>query len=105
MSNIKYDKLEIDGVHYKTTFSKKFINRKPWTAPDPGAVVTYIPGTVVEVHAREGQAVTRGELLCVLDAMKMRNKVLAPADGHVVKIHVKKGDKLPKNTLMFEIEQ
>jgi pyruvate carboxylase subunit B len=103
MSNTKHDKLEIDGVVYKTTLSPKFARRKPWTPPDPGAVTTFIPGTVVEMHAREGEHVKVGELLCVLDAMKMRNKVLAPVAGTVIKVHVKKGDRLPKNTLMFEI--
>ncbi|MDR0544804.1 MAG: acetyl-CoA carboxylase biotin carboxyl carrier protein subunit [Odoribacteraceae bacterium] len=104
MDNAKYDKLEIDGVFYKTTFPEKFINRKPWSAPEPGAVATYIPGTIVEVHAREGQQVKRGELLCTLDAMKMRNRVVAPLDGVIAKVLVKKGDKIPRNTLMFEIK-
>jgi biotin carboxyl carrier protein len=104
MSNTKHDKLEIDGVQYKTTYTRKFINRKRWVAPDPGAVSTYIPGTIVEMHAREGQPVAAGDLLCILEAMKMRNKVLAPVSGTIMKIHVKKGDKLPKSTLMFEIK-
>jgi biotin carboxyl carrier protein len=103
-NNVKYDKLEIDGVSYKTTFPRKFLDRKQRVIPGAGTVSTYIPGTVVEVHAREGQKVKSGELLCILEAMKMRNKVLAPVDGIVAKIHVKQGDKVPKNTLMFEIE-
>lgn len=104
MSNTKHDRLEIDGVVYKTTLTSKFINRVPRTMPVPGAVTTYIPGTVVEVHVREGQEVMRGALLCTLDAMKMRNKMLAPIDGTITSVHVKKGDKLPKDTLMFEIK-
>ncbi|MDR0766274.1 MAG: biotin/lipoyl-binding protein, partial [Odoribacteraceae bacterium] len=78
MDNMKYEKLEIDGVYYKTTFPEKFTSKKSWTPPEPGHVKTYIPGTVVEIHAREGQHVARGELLCILDAMKMRNRVVAP---------------------------
>jgi biotin carboxyl carrier protein len=105
MSNIKYEDLEIDGVVYKTTFSNKYINRKPWNVPDAGSVKTYIPGTIVDVHVKEQQQIKVGDLLCTLEAMKMRNKVLAPVAGIVAKIHVKKGDKLPKNTLMFQIEQ
>ncbi|MDR1274115.1 MAG: acetyl-CoA carboxylase biotin carboxyl carrier protein subunit [Odoribacteraceae bacterium] len=102
--NEKYDELEIDGVSYKTTFPRKFLERKQRAIPAAGAVSTYIPGTIVEVLAREGQEVKGGELLCILEAMKMRNKVLAPVDGIVARVHVKRGDKVPKNTLMFEIE-
>ncbi|MDR2414643.1 MAG: acetyl-CoA carboxylase biotin carboxyl carrier protein subunit [Odoribacteraceae bacterium] len=104
MDDAKYDKLEIDGVYYKTTFPEKFTNRKQWTPPEPGAVRTYIPGTIVEMHAREGDQVKSGDLLCILDAMKMRNRVVAPVNGTIARVLVKKGDKLPKDTLMFEIK-
>ena len=39
-----------------------------------------------------------------LEAMKMHNKIQAPISGTVIKIHVNKGDKLPKDALMFEIK-
>jgi len=104
MSNCKYDKLEIDGLVYKTHFSEKFINRPKWEKPDPGAVYTYIPGTVLDMHVKEGQEVQAGDLLCLLEAMKMHNKILAPISGTLKKNHVSIGSKLPKNTLMFEIE-
>jgi biotin carboxyl carrier protein len=104
MNDTKYDYIEIDGVKYHTTLPKKFTDRKPISPPEPGNVATYIPGTIVEVHVREGQRVKAGQLLCILEAMKMRNKILAPADGTVTEVHVKQGDKLPKNTLMFKIQ-
>ena len=49
MSTPKYDLLEIDGLKYKTQFTEKFINRKQWEKPDPGAVITYIPGSIIDL--------------------------------------------------------
>ena len=95
MSTPKYDLLEIDGLQYKTQFTEKFIHRKQWEKPDPGAVITYV---------KEGQEVKAGDLLCLLEAMKMHNKILAPISGTITKIHINKGDKLPKDALMFEIK-
>ena len=96
MSTPKYDSLEIDGLKYKTQFTEKFINRKKWEKPDPGAVI--------DLYVKEGQEVKAGDLLCLLEAMKMHNKIQAPISGTVIKIHVNKGDKLPKDALMFEIK-
>ncbi len=104
MSTPKYDLLEIDGLKYKTQFTEKFMNRKTWEKPDPGAVTTYIPGSILEMYVKEGQEVKAGDLLCLLQAMKMHNKILAPISGIVAKIHVNKGDKVPKDALMIEIK-
>ena len=98
MSTPKYDLLEIDGLKYKTQFTEKFINRKQWEKPDPGAVITYIPGSIIDLYVKEGQEVKAGDLLCLLEAMKMH------ISGTVTKVHVNKGDKLPKDALMFEIK-
>ena len=100
MSTPKYDSLEIDGLKYKTQLTDKFIHRKQWEKPDPGAVITYIPGSIIDLYVKEGQEVKAGDLLCLLEAMKMHNKIQAPISGTVTKIHVNKGDKLPKDALM-----
>lgn len=56
------------------------------------------------VREKKRQEVKVGDLLCLLEAMKMHNKIQAPISGTVTKIHVNKGDKLPKDALMFEIK-
>ena len=93
MSTPKYDLLEIDGLQYKTQFTEKFIHRKQWE-----------PGSIIDLYVKEGQEVKAGDLLCLLEAMKMHNKILAPISGTITKIHINKGDKLPKDALMFEIK-
>lgn len=101
---IKYEKLEIDGVEYKTTFTKKWENRKKWEEPNPSLLEAHIPGTILHIAVKEGQSVKEGELLLVLQAMKMENKINAPYTGKVKKIYVTRGTKVPKGELMLEME-
>ena len=100
----KYEKLEMDGVEYKTTLTQKWINRKRWEEPNPNLIESYIPGTVIHIAVKEGQAVKEGELLLVLQAMKMDNKITAPFAGKIKKLYVSKGSKVPKGELMVEME-
>jgi len=68
----------------------------PAAAPAPAgagsAVVAPMPGVIIEVSVREGQAVRRGDKVAVLEAMKMENDLLAESDGVVTRVHVTKGD-------------
>ncbi|MER3398468.1 MAG: hypothetical protein C4315_04555 [Chloroflexota bacterium] len=50
-----------------------------------------MPGLVVRVEAEAGQAVRRGQVLVVLQAMKMENELSAPRDGTVREVRVKPG--------------
>jgi acetyl-CoA/propionyl-CoA carboxylase biotin carboxyl carrier protein len=63
----------------------------PATGGD-GVVTAPMQGTIVKVHVKAGQAVTVGEPICVLEAMKMENEVKSPADGEVVDLRVEPGD-------------
>lgn len=53
-----------------------------------------LPGVIVEVCVKEGQAVKAGQKVAVLEAMKMENEIPAPKDGTVTAIHVTKGDSI-----------
>lgn len=53
-----------------------------------------LPGVIIEIAVKEGQAVRAGEKLAVLEAMKMENEICAPKDGTVTAIHVSKGDSI-----------
>lgn len=89
---------------YKTTLSKKFINRKPYKAPDPKEIKSYIPGTIIKLKVKEGAKVKAGTVILILEAMKMMNKVAMPFDGKVKKIHVSEGERVPKGHIMIELE-
>ena len=54
-------------------------------------VTAPMPGKILKVNASNGQAVKKGDLLIVLEAMKMENEILAPRDGSVSQVVVSKG--------------
>ena len=56
------------------------------------AVSAPMPGKILAVKAKEGDSVKAGDVLLVLEAMKMENEILAPQDGVVASINVKVGD-------------
>ena len=65
-------------------------------------IVPPMPGKVIEVRVRDGQRVQRGDVLLVLEAMKMRNEVVSPADGEVFGLRVRPGDNASaKETMLF----
>jgi biotin carboxyl carrier protein len=89
---------------YKTKLSKKYLERHKWEPVAPGGVRSFLPGTIINVKVKPKQKVKEGELLMIHEAMKMLNRVVSPVTGVVKAIHVKEGQKIPKNFLMVEVE-
>lgn len=70
-------------------------NGKPVTSP--------MPGTILKLNVTVGQKVAKGEALCVLEAMKMENDIVAPEDGTVVSVNTQKGASVNSGDLLFTI--
>ncbi len=100
----RYKSLTVGDTKYKTYLTEKYQNRKNWELPDPKKIKTAIPGSIEKVVAKEGKKYKRGEVLLILKAMKMENKLLMPFLGVVKKIHVKEGTNVPKDHLLIELE-
>jgi len=96
---VKYEKFLLNGVEYKTQLTQKWVNRKKWEEPNPYLLTSHIPGTIMQIEVQEG------DVLLILQAMKMNNKLAAPFSGKIKKIYVNSGDKIPKGTLMIEMEE
>ncbi|MDE5884341.1 MAG: biotin/lipoyl-binding protein [Oscillospiraceae bacterium] len=67
----------------------------PAAAPAVGTgekVTAPMPGTILDVKVSNGASVSKGDVIMVLEAMKMENDIVAPCDGSVTSIVVKKGD-------------
>ncbi len=95
--------LIIDGDKYRTRYNTKFEKRKSWKGPNPKKITSIIPGTIVKVFTKVGQEVKKGDPILLLEAMKMKNKILFNIDGKVKSIKVKEGEKVPKDHLMLEM--
>lgn len=89
---------------YKTLLTTKYKNRKVWVDPNPYEVQSFIPGTILEISVKEGEVVQEGEPLLILEAMKMQNRIQMPFTAKIKKINVNVGDRIPKDTLMIELE-
>ena len=63
-----------------------------------------MPGTILSIAATVGQAVDNGQVLCVLEAMKMEIRVTAPTDGQVKAVHVSVGDVVERGQTLVEID-
>ena len=70
----------------------------PATAPAPAGagekVTAPMPGTILDVKVNVGDTVTKGQAIMVLEAMKMENDIVAPCDGKIASVTVKKGDQV-----------
>ncbi len=69
-----------------------------------GRILAPMHGLILEVHVREGQAVTKGDTLAVLEAMKMQHQIRAEADGTVTSIRCTAGAQVPAGDVLVEID-
>jgi len=59
---------------------------------EDGEIVSPMPGKVIKVNVKEGDEVKKGNVLLIVEAMKMENNIICPKDGVVEKVNVKAGD-------------
>ena len=64
------------------------------------SVTAPMPGTILRVNVQNGQAVKEGDLLCVLEAMKMENEIFAPRAGTVAQVVVSKGSSVDTGAVL-----
>lgn len=77
---------------------------RPKPAAGTGGIKSPLPGVILEVKVKEGEAVKRGQTLLVLEAMKMENDIKADRDGVVKSIPVSKGESILEGTDLIIIE-
>ena len=63
-----------------------------------------MPGTILDVKVNVGDTVSEGQVLMILEAMKMENDIVAPVAGKVASINVKKGDSVNSNDVLASIQ-
>lgn len=62
-----------------------------------------MPGNILKVNVTAGQQVKKSETLCLLEAMKMENEIVAPSDGVVVSVNTRQGTTVQTGELLFTL--
>ena len=60
-----------------------------------------MPGTVLQIKAKAGDAVKRGQAVVILEAMKMENEIVAPQDGVIASVNVSQGDSVNNGDVLM----
>jgi len=60
-----------------------------------------MPGVVIDIPIKEGQEVTQGDNVIILESMKMQNEIKAPRDGTVNHLRVKAGESVDQNQILL----
>jgi len=99
----KFVEIALENGVFETRVTRKFGRRKPFARQDPGIIKAVIPGVVAEIDAKVGKTVRQGDIMMILEAMKMLNRIMAPQDGTVKVIRVARGEKVSKGQVLLEI--
>jgi biotin carboxyl carrier protein len=91
--------LSVDGVEEARTRPE----RGTATVAGEGAVTAIMPGKIIRILVGEGDPVTEGDVICILEAMKMENELTAPQGGVVAKLHMRQGQDVEAGTVLAEI--
>lgn len=101
MENINLILDETSYQTFPTHAYKKMLNRKKHEHKNLTAI---IPGTVIEIFVCEGQIVKEGDLMLIIEAMKMNNRIVFNIGGEIQKIHVKPCDVVAKDQLLVTLK-
>jgi len=91
----------------KTTTTHSVSTQQPASTAAAGAgtaIKAPLPGNVAKVKVQEGAKVNAGDVLIVLEAMKMENEILAPAAGTVKKLYVQEGKAVQQGEALIDLE-
>ena len=99
-----FDSFQLDDITYKTFLTAKFKHRKTFQEPNPKKILSFIPGKIKKVHVKKRSKVKEGDILLVLEAMKMNNSIFSPMKGTIKEVYVTAGLAVSKGALLVEFK-
>ncbi|MCI9120687.1 MAG: acetyl-CoA carboxylase biotin carboxyl carrier protein subunit [Oscillibacter sp.] len=112
---MKKYRVTVNGTAYEIEL-EELTGAAPAPAPAPAAapaaaapaggeqVTSPMPGTILDVKVSQGASVKKGDVLMILEAMKMENEIMCPCDGKVASLHAAKGAAVESGTLLCVIQ-
>ena len=94
------DRAHVDGPGGSSSFTEQPRFAQPGAQLAPGSLTASMPGTVSAVEVAEGDPVEAGQLLLVLEAMKMEHPVTAPVTGTVTALHAAVGQQVETGAVL-----
>lgn len=105
---MKKYKVTVNGVPYEIELEEltgSALASAAASAPAGGETVTApMPGTILSVSIAPGDPVKRGQVLMILEAMKMENEIMCPRDGRVISVSAAKGASVESGTVLCVIQ-
>lgn len=101
VDGISYN-FEAVGLEDKEPKKRKAASKA--AAQEAGAVTAIMPGLIIKVLKKVGDHVEKGDIILILEAMKMQNEIQAPAAGTIRQIHVKPGETVEMRQVLAIVE-
>ena len=102
------DQVTVGGIRYSLAVDglvqAKGAERRAAAAADAGAVTAIMPGKIIRMMVAAGDEIAEGQVLCILEAMKMENELKAPRAGRVKALYAQPGQNVEKGAVLAEIE-
>ncbi len=107
-SSKKHLKLKVNGCFFEIVVQDKYdillekLGMQPSDSNEHHEIRAPMPGMILDILVKEGQQVSKGQKLFVLEAMKMENIIKSNREGAIESIHIKKGMNVEKNQILIQ---
>ncbi len=94
----------INGKNYIFTKKKEETKSFNYTHVHIREIVAPLPGTLTKLYVKKDQVVKQGEILLIIESMKMENQILSPRDAIIEEVYVKEGQKIETNQKLLKLD-